>query len=322
MTSECACTEKEGKKHKFAYFLYCYMILFLVVIFFKNSSAASLWVSKGLSLCISRLVPSLFPFMVLSSLMISSGAGNGIFRIISKPFSVLFGISENGISSLMLGWLCGFPVGAKCACELFCGGRIDKYEYNLLLCICSTPSPAFLIGTVGKGMLGCTQIGIILYIISLISCIFVGIFMKLLHGKRKLQSNAHIIRKQNYTPCISFTKAVSDAGIGMLNICAFVVFFSAFLGVIEGIISSTGVSEILTCTIFGFFELTSGLSRISSLGDTVALPLCALAVGWSGLSVHFQTISICTPAKCSFSPYMIAQFAKALICLGLGLIIF
>jgi hypothetical protein len=52
----------------------------------------------------------------------------------------------------------------------------------------------------------------------------------------------------------------------------------------------------------------------------MALPLCALAVGWSGMSVHFQTISSCS-APVSFTPYFLAHTARCLICLVLGWLI-
>ncbi len=299
-------------------FAYCYMCTFIAILFFKNSSAAAEWVTRGLLLCSKRLIPSLFPFMVLSSLAVASGAGTTVFRILAKPFGALFGISADGTSALALGWLCGFPVGAKCAHELFVADKISAREYNTLLCICATPSPAFLIGTVGGGMLGSKSAGAFLYAISLVSSALIGIFLHILHGRADLKQlpKASFERPRAFSEI--FTHAISDAGLGMLNICAFVVFFCAFLGALEGLLMPLGLSPVFTALLFGFFELTSGLERICSLSAPNVFALAALTTGWSGLSVHFQTMSICRAQGTKFTPYIAASALKGLLCLILG----
>ncbi len=321
MTLGAVCKKKSLKAHRVLHLAYGYMVIFVAVLFFKNASAAAQWITRGLSLCASKLIPSLFPFMVLSSLVVDSGAGAGFFKLLARPVHFLFGIGEDAVSPLILGWVCGFPVGAKCACELLKQEKITKREYNTLLCICATPSPAFLIGTVGAGMLGNTKVGTALYFISIGASSLIGIFLNVLYGKAPRKKNPP--RRQVLAPnfSVSFTRAVRDAAIGMLNICAFVVFFSAFLGVLEGMLVTLGASAVLTSVIFGFFELTSGLAQISR-GAAPSLVLCAMTVGWSGLSVHFQTISICAGAKCSFMPYFISQFAKALLCTLISFMVF
>lgn len=291
-----------------------FMCVFLLILFFKNSEATARWVTDGLRLCAVKLIPSLFPFMVVSSLMVSSGAGETVFRIFEKPVGALFGVGRQCCAPIMLGWLCGFPVGARCASELYGEGRIDKTDFTRILCISSTPSPAFLVGAVGTGMLGESRLGIWLYAASILSCIAVGVFMKLVSKERKAPSPALQPRS---VPRVGFaralTSAVTDSATGMLYVCAFVVFFSAFLGALEGALSFTALSDASAALLFSFFEMTSGLSRISALPGN-ALPLCALASGWSGLSVHFQTAAMCRSADVKLSAYILSHIAKAVIC--------
>lgn len=291
---------------------FCYMTLFLIILFFKSSSAASEWVSAGLRICAVRLIPSLFPFMVLSSLAVSSGAGRLVPKAVQRLFWLIFGVGSDGTSAIVLGWLCGFPVGAKCAGDLYGTARIDADEYKRIVCISSTPSPAFLIGAVGKGMLNSTPMGVCLYVISIVSSVTVGIVL----GRRsqKDSSGSPVAQGKRIGFAEAFTRAVSESAVGMLNICAFVVFFSAFLGVLENALSPIGLSNTVSSIIFGFFELTSGLSRISSLTDSSVFCLCALAVGWSGLSVHFQTVSVCSGKPFSLSSYLLTHLLRSVIC--------
>ncbi len=303
-------------------FSFVYMSLFIILLFFKNSDVASRWVSDGLLLCAKKLIPSLFPFMVISSLVVSSGLGRVISRILKKPVRLLFGLGEECASALLIGWLCGFPLGAKCASELYGNDRITIEEYNRVLCVCSTPSPAFLISAVGSSMLGDKKYGIWLYALSLISALCVGVFLKI---KSPVACSSPLCAppqdgRSGFAKTL--TRAVSDAAVGMLSVCAFVVFFSAFLGALEASLSFLALSDTAHSLMFCFFELTSGLSKICSLNSENAFPLCALAVGWSGLSVHFQTMSICGASVApSFKGYFFSHAARALICLVLGMLV-
>ena len=89
---------------------FCYMSIFITVLFFRNAQAASVWVTEGLELCVTKLIPSLFPFMVVSALLIKSGVGRTVFSVLSRPMRALFGIGADSSCALALGWLCGFPV--------------------------------------------------------------------------------------------------------------------------------------------------------------------------------------------------------------------
>ena len=296
----------------------CYMCVILLVLFFKNTDASAAWVRQGLELCAKRLIPSLFPFMAISSLMVQSGAGEKIFKIFERPICRIFGVGSSCCAPILLGWLCGFPIGAKCASRLLSLGAVDLEEYKRILCISSTPSPAFLIGAVGTGMLNSTQAGILLYIISLSASVVIGISINMLSGRveRKSASRPH---HTNTSFAVCLTRAVTESSASMLYVCGFVVFFSAFLGALDGILCITGASDTCKAVIFCFFEITSGLSRLCSLA-LPSFPLMAMAVGWSGLSVHFQTAAMCDTEKKGLGAYLISHTARAAICLALGCI--
>ena len=300
----------------------CYMCVFLLVLFLKNTEATVQWVSNGLDLCVKRLVPSLFPFMVVSSLMVLSGAGTRIFKVFERPVRCLFGVGAECCAPILLGWLSGFPVGARCASELSRNRVIGAEEYKRVLCISSTPSPAFLIGTVGSGMLKKPFCGVILYFLSLFSCLTVGVFFRIKSGST---DSVHSLSTANEHLGFAraLTRAVTESAQGMLYVCAFIVFFSAFLGTLEGTLAFLGLSNITATLIFCFFEMTSGISRLCALNPP-PLHLLALAAGWSGMSVHFQTAAMCSSEQSvnnHLFAYVISHIAKAAICFFLALLI-
>ncbi|MBO7310197.1 MAG: hypothetical protein J6U86_02245 [Clostridia bacterium] len=289
----------------------------MMVLFFKNSSAASEWVSKGLKICVTKLIPSLFPFMVLSSIAIFCKIGRLIPKCVQGLFAKCFGVGGDGACAIALGWICGFPIGARCAVELLRENIIDAREYKKLVCISSTPSPAFLIGAVGKGMLGDTGVGVLLYLISLLSSTASGIILSRIIKTSPCVQGTH--QGTDKVPLSkAFSSAVSQSAMGMLSICGFVVFFCAFLGALESIAISFGASEYATAVMFSLFELTTALSKICSFSSVATLPLCALAVGWSGFSVHFQTFSVCSGAPVGTSLYLGFHALRSVICLALS----
>ena len=292
--------------------LICYMCVFMIILFMKNASAAATWVSSGVSLCVRTLIPSLFPFMVISSMVISSGACTELFGAIARPLCPLLGVSRDGACALVLGWLCGFPIGAKCACELYREGRIGFDEYDRLTCVSGTPSPAFLILSVGKGMLGDVRLGVTLYALSVSCAIISGAILNARRTKSAKAFAPPLQRTRQPLPQ-AFVHAVSDSAMGMLNVCAFVVFFSALLGVIEQSIKFLALSDVAHALIFSLFEMTGGLYRISELCSQSALPLCALAAGWSGLCVHFQTVAICGGSSLRLPRYLFVQLWRAVL---------
>ena len=100
----------------------------------------------------------------------------------------------------------------------------------------------------------------------------------------------------------------------MLNVCAFVVFFSTFTGTLGVLLSELGASQIIRAIFFSFFELTGGVAEASGIRPMIyAIVVAAFAVGWSGLSVHFQMIGICDGLPIPLRRYFLAKLTQGII---------
>ena len=84
-------------------------------------------VLKGIRLSVYTVIPSVFPFMVLSSMIVGYGVFDRI-TVLSRPFERLFRVNKNGLCAFLCGILCGFPLGAKCASEAYTQGLLTKDE--------------------------------------------------------------------------------------------------------------------------------------------------------------------------------------------------
>lgn len=296
------------------------VISFLLVL--CSTDAAIEYMKKGLSLCASSVIPSLFPFMVISEIIVSSGVGVRISRLFAKPMRYLFGVSEAGAAVYILGAVCGFPIGAKTAVSMYEKGIMTKPEVERLMTFCNNPGSAFVISAIGVSLLGSKKIGILLYICIILSSVIVGMLGKYFWRDRKKS----FLQAPMLIPCEldvkTVTSAVSSSALSMLTVCAYVTFFSALVGCLGSLLSHFSLpNEILAC-IFGFFELSSGVGTAAELGNPLHATLfCALFSGWSGLSVHFQIMTVCSSRDISCKPYIIAKAVQSVICAALMMLL-
>ncbi len=287
------------------------LVFFLMLNF---SDIAIEYMKKGLQLCAKTVIPSLFPFMVISELIVGSGVGIRLTRILAKPMRCIFGVSEAGASAFMLGAVCGFPLGAKTAVSMYDKGVISKQEITRLMTFCNNPGSAFIISAVGVSLFGSQAVGILIYVCVILSALLIGAMGNLFFKKLPDVSPSRC-EICNSVEIGTFTSAIQSSASSMLTVCAYVAFFSSFVGCIGAIFSRLGLPKYITANVFGLFELSSGVGMAAeSANRFFAIVLCSAFAGWSGISVHCQIMAICAGRGISFKPYFIAKAAQAILC--------
>ena len=167
--------------------------------------------------------------MVISELLVRSSACTPISSLMRHPMEKIFGISGECASALILGIVCGFPVGAKAAASLYSRGEITKEECEHLLAFCNFPSPPFMIFAVGEGMFGNKNVGIFLYCTVLFSGLLCGILMRPKKEKMRIFiTSAAVPGKDNMLSV--FASSVVSAAYSVISVCAFVTFFTCAVG--------------------------------------------------------------------------------------------
>ncbi|MBQ9151688.1 MAG: hypothetical protein IJX72_05510 [Clostridia bacterium] len=296
---------------------FCLMSTFCFILVLRNSDAAIEYMGRGLTLCARTVIPSLFPFMVISELLVSSGAGEAFGRLFSRIMRWLFGLSGAGASAVFLGSMCGFPVGARTAVALLDRNVISKSECEHLLTFTNNPSSAFLITAVGVSLYGNRHLGIVLYC-TVLGCGFLVGFLARFFLRRSDEpaEHPHFPSGLHIGGVETFTGAVSGAATGMLTVCAYVIFFSALTGALGCAVADTGLAgETGYALLSGILEMTGGISQSSALADSDwGLILTASFAGWSGISVHCQVMTLCGGRGLSFKPYLIAKGVQGILC--------
>ena len=280
----------------------------LIGLFIKNAAFAAEHVRRALLLCAQTVIPSIFPCTVISGIFVALGGGKVVGELLQAPARALFGISGTGASVLLLGWFCGFPVGAVTGAELVRRGELGEDELSRLMLFANIPSPAFVISAVGESMLGDKSAGIALYLTLISVAVLTGIIQRFVYGSnaQKAGKASEIISTEN--PIVS---SLCSSGISMLNLCSNIVFFSVITEITLSIFSFS--SPFFPALLHGIFELSGGCAAASTLDITLALPLCAFILGWSGFGVHFQIISACGHQK-NLPAYFFVKLLQGIVC--------
>jgi len=262
------------------------------------SDTVSEYAKYGLSLSYNLIIPVVFPYMILSDLLLSYVHLEG-FTPLSHSFSRIFKISPRGIGAYISGLICGFPTGVKLGRDLYLSGMIDKDECERLICFSCNPSPAFLIGGIGFSIRGSVCDGVILLIANLIASITLGAILSL--GKH----SSHREKCNNDKYSFSLTSSIKDAAINTLSTCGFITFFSIIIGIVRTLIPS----DAFIITLSTLLEISNATSFIanSSLPPRAALSLAAFAASSSGISVLLQSKNLLIGTDISMKYYIPAR---------------
>ncbi len=273
----------------------------LLIVFSETAKSAA---QDAVTLCLSRLVPALFPFFALSGFVSCSGCADDLGAVLGSVMYPLFGVSGKGALPLLLGFCGGYPVSAKTISEMYLRGELTKSEASRLLLFACNTGPAVIFGLCASALFSSAKAGIILYVIHILSAILIGIFAKLLGGACEI-GNSRGQAKERKSISVCFVSSVLNASESMINVCAFVVIFSVILAIIKAFIPQGTSALLLT----GLSELTSGLALLRDIAPdtTRAMCLASLFIGFGGLCVYMQSASFIVPAGLSTLPYILGK---------------
>lgn len=123
--------------------VYTLLFLFLTICLLTNSELSLAYALLGLNLWFEKMIPALLPFMILSGIMIRMNLTQNFSRILSPVIRPLYRVSENVCYAMIMGFLCGFPMGAKTVADLLKKEMISEREASFLLAFCNNIGPIY-----------------------------------------------------------------------------------------------------------------------------------------------------------------------------------
>ena len=280
-------------------------------------------VREGLTLCYNVILPSLFPFFILSSLMISLGLAGYLGRLLEGIMRPLFHVGGACATAFALGFVGGYPVGARSALTLYQSGQCTKTECERLLAFCNNSGPAFILGVVGAGVFADSRVGLLLCLVHALASVGVGLVFRFYRWRgpsAREERPVPVIAAQRFST--AFTGAVQGAVTSTLSICAFVVCFTVIIRLcfLSGLLPALArlLGELLAPLGFsepwaqklltGALELSSGVASLTQGGSLSGrVSMAAFLLGWAGVSVHCQVLSFLSDSGLNIRTYLMGK---------------
>lgn len=123
--------------------IYTLFFLLITACILSHSQLALGYSLLGLTLWFDNMIPALLPFMILSGIMIRMNLTGLFTRFVYVLIRPLYQVSENVCYAMIMGFLCGFPMGAKTTADLFKRDMISRQEAEFLLCFNNNIGPVY-----------------------------------------------------------------------------------------------------------------------------------------------------------------------------------
>ena len=276
--------------------------------------------SKGLMLWFEVILPTLYPFLLLSSFLLTTGNLRLISNILGGLFCKFLNVSPNGSFVVLAGFLCGYPVGAKLAADMYKSGYISRKEGCYLLSFCNNTSPSFIINYLVLRTLGDKKLLLPSIVILTAAPLIVSFFTRRFYRSEPLKNIRHSPQPSSDRATWTFREidaCIMDSFETLIKVGGYIILFSVILSLLQSIDTPAWFACLLS-----FLEITNGLEILKSLHLTKAIcyPLMLGLTAFGGLCAIAQTQCMVQKAGFGILPYITQKLAAALTASLLGVL--
>ena len=250
----------------------------------------------------------------------------------------LFNIRGEGSFAFIMGIISGYPIGAKIATNLRQKSICSKEECERLLSFTNNSGPLFIIGSVGILMYRNTTIGILLFLTHFLASLTVGFIFRFWKKNTKQKNNSHFSQNssvmKNYATFSNLGEILSEGIMNSIKSILLIGGFVVIFSVIISILKTSGILNVITLflsSIFNFFnidisfieplftgllEITNGINAISNIPCkklSINIILTSFLLGFGGISILLQVLSITSKSDLSIKPYIYGKILHGII---------
>lgn len=325
------------------------IIFFSLMIFPKQVFEASL---RGLNAWWTIVFPALLPFFIMSEILVALGIVQFLGTLLEPVMRPVFRLPGTGAFVLAVGYTSGAPISSIVTADLRKKHLLTRNEAERIICFTNNASPLFMFGAVAVGMFKNPEIGAIIAISHYLANILLGLCLRFWaprkHGMHYNSQNLGfkmalkaLIKSQisNKKPLGKILgDAIRNSVQNLTQIGGFIILFSV---IIELLTIFNVIGLISICLTFflsplmldfqlakgivsGFVEMTIGSKLIAESSSPLHLKVAAvsLILGWSGLSIHAQAISILATTDIRFYPFVIARLLHGIMSAAIALLLY
>ncbi len=267
----------------------------LLLLIFSHPALVAEGCTRGLTLWYTSVLPSLLPFFIISNLLIHTGLFHYLNYVYAPVLKRVFRISDEGCYAVLVGFLCGFPMGAKVTADLTKDGLISQQEGTYLLGFCNNVSPAFFLNYILIKKLAFPEIPWGLFTLFYTLPVLYGLasrgfyhftsMKRPIDPKTKKQASLHRLTFPMLDTCIMDGFGTITRLGGYIMIFTIMIQFLRLLP----------VSDAPLALASAILEISSGIDCIAclpGLSQSLRVALSCMAASFGGLCICAQTASV------------------------------
>lgn len=285
--------------------------ILLLLLFLLRYPQESLDASReGMKLWLNTLLPSLLPFLILTGFLIHTDGIEKFLSPLSRIWKTFLGLSPAGAYVFLLGMLCGYPMGAKLASDLFSHGKIDRREAEYLLTFTNQASPAFLTTYLAHICLDRQVPTQEIFLVMITANALCMMFFRFFVFRNQTVTKAEKITPKKETSTARSPGTIIDVSImngfeTITRLGGYILLFSLISACIRHYWKG---SPTVCSLVLGSMEITTGLHQLalSGLPFEIRYPVSMALTAFGGFCILAQTRSV-TDKRLSFLPYVSAK---------------
>lgn len=302
-------------KYKNIIIIICSLFFLVNLIIYRNLVFDT--VGFSLNIWITSLLPALFPFFIVSDILINYDVIKYFPKVIRNSIKYLFNVSDNGLVIILLSMLSGFPSNARNIKNMYLDKKITKEEGEHLLYFTHFSNPMFILGTIPL-ILNSNKISKYILISHYLANIILGICLR--KYDRVNDSNTSNYKEDKHNFGLVLTTSIRKSLDSVLSILGTLTIFLIISTLLINFFNLDNTSSLLIKSIL---ELTSGLKELGSynLLDKYLLIISSCILSFGGLSVHMQVINELVDTDISYKNYFIGRILQVVLSLGISYLI-
>lgn len=280
-------------------------------------------VSFSISIWKENLFPSLFPFFVVSNLLIEYGFIELLGKYFGSIMPTLFGLPKNASFILFISMISGFPSSAKYTSRLVHEGILSKEEGEQILTFTHFANPLFILGFIGTSLLHNKKLAFLILFCHIFSNLIIGFLSKkkdTVKEKEKIKKGGQKEKKKTSFGS-SFSKSIMDSLNTMFLLLGVVTCFLVLTTLLQSLIPMRTNTRIL---LSGLFEMTQGIKLVGTLSIPMFFKGWAILsfISFGGFSIHMQVLSFISEENLKYFPYLWGRILQVILTSILYLLLF
>lgn len=302
-------------KYKNIIIIICSLFFLVNLIIYRNLVFDT--VGFSLNIWITSLLPALFPFFIVSDILINYDVIKYFPKVIRNSIKYLFNVSDNGLVIILLSMLSGFPSNARNIKNMYLDKKITKEEGEHLLYFTHFSNPMFILCTIPL-ILNSNKISKYILISHYLANIILGICLRKYNRVNDSNNSNYKEDKHNFGLVLTTSIRKSlDSVLGILGTLTVFLIISTLL------INFFNLDNTSSLLIKSILELTGGLKELGSynLLNKYLLIISSCILSFGGLSVHMQVINELVDTDISYKNYFIGRILQVVLSLGISYLI-